>query len=77
MLKRELLKCLDTNTNTGYKLRTMYKKIQIQNQNYADYIYQAKNYIHKVFSDNQELQLVNYYLQAVRLHYGLTKKKMQ
>lgn len=36
--------------------------------------YNAKNYVKKVFSLEQELQLEQYLTQAASLHYGLTKK---
>ncbi|WP_341658275.1 helix-turn-helix domain-containing protein [Blattabacterium cuenoti] len=36
--------------------------------------YIIKNDVRKVFTDKQELELVEYYKQAARLHYGLTKR---
>ena len=40
----------------------------------ADFVYEAKYDVKKVFNKDQELEIVDYVKQAAKLHYGLTKK---
>ena len=41
----------------------------------TDFEYTARNDVKKIFSDTQEFELVEYFRQAAKLHYVLTKKE--
>ena len=41
----------------------------------TEFEYTARNNIQKIFSATHELELAEYFKQAAKLHYGLTKKE--